>query len=92
VTEQTANEKGLTNAQKVLLILAKEGRLNTRQIAVRLGKQYIYVRNLLYELKRRGYVECEYVRRYFEGLSWILVNEWTLTKQGKKYLKDLKLI
>jgi len=84
--------KGLTNVDRILLLLAKEGRMNTRQIALKLGKSYIYIRNLLYDMKRRKLVNCEYVKRFVPGLSWILMNEWWITDKGKEWLKKRGLL
>jgi len=81
-----------TNVERLLLILAKEARMNTRQIARAMGKTYIYIRNLLYDLKTRGLVNNEYVRRFFPHNKWIMVNEWWITKEGREWLKARKLL
>jgi len=87
-------EKALpaTNAERVLLLLAEKGRKNTAEIAREMGKTYIYIRNLLYDLKRRDLVDCEYVRRYVPGITWILMNEWHITDKGVKWLKKKNLL
>jgi len=81
-------QRKLTNVERIMLLLRKERRLNTRQIAIRMVKSYIYIRNLLYDMKRRKLVDCEMVRRFYPGVAWILVNEWFLTKEGEKWLKE----
>jgi predicted transcriptional regulator len=85
-------KKELTNKEQVLLLLAKRGRMNTAQIAREMGKQYIYIRNLLYDCKREGLVENHYVKRYVPNLAWVLFNEWEITDLGKKWLKERDLL
>jgi len=82
----------LTNTERILLILAKEARMNTRQLARAMGKTYIYIRNLLYDLKARGLVKSEYVRRFVPHNKWVMVNEWWITKEGRAWLRDRKLL
>jgi len=57
-----------------------------------MGKTFMYIRNLLYDLKTRGLVNSEYVRRFFPHNKWILVNEWWISKRGLAWLRDRKLL
>jgi len=82
----------VTNKERLLLLLYKYGKQNTAFFARKMGRIYIYVRRLLYELKDQGYVDSEYVRRYYPGITWIMTHEWWITDLGKKWLKDQELI
>jgi len=81
-----------TVREQIMLYLYKYKKANTTQIARALGKHYMHIRNLLYDLKRREFVKSEYVRRYFPGRRWVLVNEWSLTPEGIEWLKGVRLL
>jgi len=77
-----------TLAARILKLLFEEPGLNTRQIAEKIGAHYMVVRNKLYDLERKNLVKHEVVRRFVPGLTWIVMNEWKLTAEGKKWLKS----
>ena len=76
-----------TQKLRILELLDREGRLNTRQIATQLGLIYQNVRNHLFELRMKGFVHDESVKRFVPGLRWILMHEWWITPTGKEWLK-----
>ena len=76
-----------TQKQQILKLLDREGRLNTRQIAIRLDLIYQNTRNHLYELRRKGFVRDEHVKRFLPNLRWILMHEWWITNEGRTWLK-----
>jgi len=84
--------KGRLMRDEILLLLLKEGRMNTTQIARRIGKIYQNVRACLFRLKAAGLVDSEHVKRFIPGLTWILMNEWWITNEGKRWLKRRKLL
>lgn len=76
--------------EEVLMVLKREAVLNTRQIANRLGKNYHHIRDVLLELKRKDLVKNEMVKRYVPlTKAWVIVNEWSLTPEGEKYLERM---
>jgi len=91
-THHPKTGRPLQVAEQVLLLLIKVPRANTMWVARELGKHYIYIRNLLHDLKRRGYVEFETVRRYMPDRRWILQNEWEITSLGKGWLEKRRLL
>jgi len=82
--EQTGK---VTLREQILLLLAKDLRLNTMEVARALGRRYMPVRNRLFELKEAGLVHDEIVRRYMPRRRWVLVHEWWISKEGKEWLK-----
>ena len=76
-----------TQKSKILELLDREGRLNTRQVAIHLGLIYQCTRTHLYELRMKKFVEDEYVKRFVPGLYWILMHEWWITDAGREWLK-----
>ncbi len=77
--------------EEALKLLKREGPLNTKRVAVLMGKNYHHIRDVLFELKRKGLVDNEPVRRFTPlTRSWTLVNEWYITKTGEEYLKRLE--
>jgi len=87
--EQTGK---VTLREQILLLLAKDVRLNTMEIARHIGKHYQPVRSRLFELKKLGLVHDEMVRRYMPRRRWVLVHEWWISKEGKEWLQKAGLL
>jgi len=82
----------LTLRERILLLLAKDVRLNTMEVARHIGKHYMRVRNSLHELKKAGLVHDEMVKRYMPRRRWVLVHEWWISKEGKEWLRRAGLL
>ena len=81
-----------TGKERIGVLLFKEPGLNTRQVQHRVGGKYQNVRHLLSEMQEKRLVDTHLVRRYIPGISWILMNEWKLTKRGEAWLQRENLL
>lgn len=73
---------------KILELLAKEGKLTTREIMRKMGTTFAVVRDKLQFLLRDELVTYERVRRITPLAMWTISYEWSITQKGLEWLKE----